>query len=146
MFVSKLSASALMWDPKILMNQRVSIVRRCVSRNGRHLDCNIAASGHAYEQRASRWGMCSLSQDGWAADEAAQCLWQTDRQTARPLLQLRRGTSTPRLWAADLPNWLTCADQVSCVSRVTPRQCAVWIHCIGCSKLGWPGCLDTSQS
>jgi hypothetical protein len=49
---------------------------------------------------------------------------------------LRRGPSTLSLWAAFFPTWLACADQKSCVTRVTPRYCAVSTHCIG-SMRNW---------
>jgi hypothetical protein len=51
----------------------------------------------------------------------------SDRQDTSPV---NEGPSTPNLWAAFFPIWLTRAGQVSCVSRVTPRCRAVSNHCI----------------
>jgi hypothetical protein len=48
---------------------------------------------------------------------------------ARTLLLLRRWPITPSHWATFLPTWLTCAVQVSCVSRIVPRYRAVSTQC-----------------
>jgi hypothetical protein len=44
---------------------------------------------------------------------------------------VKEGTEHANVFAASLPTWLMCADQVSRVSRVIPRYRAVSTHAIG---------------
>lgn len=73
-------------------------------------------------------------QHGWMSCQKSSTPFVIDK----PLLLLRRGPSPPSLWVAFLPTWLICADQVSCISRVTPRYHAVSNHWSGALK-NWTG-------
>jgi hypothetical protein len=59
----------------------------------------------------------------------------SDGQAASPV---KEGTKDAQFWAAFFHTWLTYADQVSCVSRVTSSYRALSTHCIG-SPRNWTG-------
>jgi hypothetical protein len=110
------------WNPQILLNFPVIKVPRCVSRNAKTLGLQHLT-----------WVRTADLQIDYALAITGKkfCLQSnTPVLTDRTLLLLRRGPSTSNLWVAFFTNWLPCVGQVSCVSRVTPRYCAVSTHCI----------------
>jgi hypothetical protein len=95
-------------------------------------------------------------QDNWIVTPAPsghKCRCQTSTQSMqrsclysttpflieRSLFLFRRGPSIPKLWAIFFLTWSMKGDQVSRVSRVTPRLHIVSAHWIGYLKrfIGW---------